>query len=550
MDLSSPARIRERLRICEAEVVSLKRMLNAHAPVNKLPRELLALIFSLRLPRAWGYGDKNFHGFLGLSQVCSMWRSIAIDTPTLWAVLPCGNTAITSMAFQRSKQAQLDISLWPSNLNNERQLQLSRQILDTSRLRSLEMHFSCSHFAKLKAELSRAAPLLRTLSMMAYIDFDDTVQTLDLFNGETPRLRTLSLIGFLRFFRQLDLRQLQSLHLQSSLEKISPFQLVDALRGMPKLQLMDLDGIFDFTSGNLVSLVHVQHLQRLYIHDHCEPLMTFIQHIDSPALLGVQLEVNVALQDMDVDTIAGFQIIRSFRQRHGGALQYISVTDDTDHIKLVAANDESGDSLEEVMTPNGVGQFEVLIEQDEREERNPQDANNLLKLATLFEIRSLDLWPMSDYEITAEIWLDTFTHVSHTLCDVKVSETSAPGLIAALGLRIDGATPSSENNCLFLAGLEHLRLHSVDFTYPFVTHKFGSCLRKTMQTRASEGLRGLTIHLYGCRHFLADVQAIKEAGWVKDVEWDGEGEESDSETSYGDSGFSMGNAEDSEGLQD
>lgn len=59
----------------------------ALAPHKKLPPELLAKIFHYRFSPPLKIPSEDFKGILGLCQVCSRWRAVALATPSLWSNL-------------------------------------------------------------------------------------------------------------------------------------------------------------------------------------------------------------------------------------------------------------------------------------------------------------------------------------------------------------------------------------------------------------------------------------------------------------------------------
>ena len=87
----------------------------AHCPINKLPPELLALVFSmvpspLSLP---GYSGpsaaKQTYELLPVTHVCRSWRALALDMPSLWSTIPetAGACTASSVFHGRAQQAPL-----------------------------------------------------------------------------------------------------------------------------------------------------------------------------------------------------------------------------------------------------------------------------------------------------------------------------------------------------------------------------------------------------------------------------------------------------------
>ncbi|RPD56195.1 hypothetical protein L226DRAFT_571838 [Lentinus tigrinus ALCF2SS1-7] len=71
----------------------VQETMNARCPINKLPPELLALVFSmvpssLSLPGYVGPpSTKQTNELLPVTHVCRSWRVLALDMPSLWSTI-------------------------------------------------------------------------------------------------------------------------------------------------------------------------------------------------------------------------------------------------------------------------------------------------------------------------------------------------------------------------------------------------------------------------------------------------------------------------------
>jgi hypothetical protein len=140
IDGLSETQLRECIAFYEQQVVALKHALNTRSVINKLPRELLALIFLSVLPTSWETSSINFSSLIFITHVCSHWRSVALDTPSLWAVLPCHTDRQTAEALQRAGDHTLyNVRLEECQLFRPPPTSLIPRLLDPSRLGSLEL---------------------------------------------------------------------------------------------------------------------------------------------------------------------------------------------------------------------------------------------------------------------------------------------------------------------------------------------------------------------------------------------------------------------------
>jgi len=103
--------------IFEPQLGQLQTFIRVHeqlvSPLRSLPPELLSLIFSFCIPHEEDLSCQwEKLPALNIVQVCRRWRTSALDTPSLWSVLPKielnANTAVTpGPRFRRSHQRRL-----------------------------------------------------------------------------------------------------------------------------------------------------------------------------------------------------------------------------------------------------------------------------------------------------------------------------------------------------------------------------------------------------------------------------------------------------------
>ena len=114
-------------------LANLRGKSNSLLPVFRLPPEILEVIF---IHGACDYYENNHRGrftscvptWVNVSYVCSYWRNIALNSPTLWGYHFNVSQRWTEELLLRSKQAPLkmdirlyhqhEISWWPSLLDS------------------------------------------------------------------------------------------------------------------------------------------------------------------------------------------------------------------------------------------------------------------------------------------------------------------------------------------------------------------------------------------------------------------------------------------------
>ncbi|EUC65530.1 F-box-like protein [Rhizoctonia solani AG-3 Rhs1AP] len=237
------------------ELCEVRRSRNKLVAINTLPAELLGFIFNLVVNSApksfesavqkWPFTDSlpqldisgpaartldyDFHYAMTLSNVCRHWREVSMASARLWSTIYPSRSKLVPMLIDRSKEAGFDVVLiarqdashaskfpatatkasipyWPEPLTNY--------------LRQLIVQLDERQMKQWAATLaSSTAPHLETLCI-SVTRHANVIQSEPLFNGVTPRLRSLTLSGFVvpwdsnifTDLRDLTLRQHKTIH--------------------------------------------------------------------------------------------------------------------------------------------------------------------------------------------------------------------------------------------------------------------------------------------------------------------------------------------------
>ncbi|KZV71393.1 hypothetical protein PENSPDRAFT_650702 [Peniophora sp. CONT] len=198
---------------------------------RRLPPELLVDIFKLLTPRKNYYTDKwptSLDDPRALSQVCSNWRTIALDVKKLWTRVPVLNGFWAAICLERSRPLPVSVSILlnidydgryasrnhcdPDNLHEGIKMALS----ESQRIRMLEIEVSASDGDKLSRLTHDMFTCLQSgpMPLLEYVDVDlhwHEVSDYPAFLGRhTPaNLRYLAL-------RNVDRRNLPCPHLFSA----------------------------------------------------------------------------------------------------------------------------------------------------------------------------------------------------------------------------------------------------------------------------------------------------------------------------------------------
>ena len=195
--------------------------MNAHCPINKLPPELLALVFSmvpspLSLPGYSGPSSaKQTYELLPVTHVCRSWRALALDMPSLWSTIPETAGACTASSVFRGRAQQAPLVVY---VDRSRPTAALRDAVGQN-ARIVEMHLhdlrECTP-AELSADLLafpgrwlERAIIRRRVARPGTNEGDPVMAkgTVELFDGTAPKLRNLMLhdVPFLpsNFFESL-----------------------------------------------------------------------------------------------------------------------------------------------------------------------------------------------------------------------------------------------------------------------------------------------------------------------------------------------------------
>jgi len=183
-------------------ITRVQMIQNASAPVNRLPPEILAHIFSLVQPFSQGplfSLPKTYNKWMKVTRVCQHWRTTALSFPRLWSHIHVRKPLDRKIAMKnikRSAQSPLNVYctiVAPPEADEVNILSLVAEQMH--RLQELHIHWTIPHETSLWDLIIPPAPApnLEVLSLIG--SWDERVSNLTLppfFQNITPRLKKLT----------------------------------------------------------------------------------------------------------------------------------------------------------------------------------------------------------------------------------------------------------------------------------------------------------------------------------------------------------------------
>jgi len=226
------------------------------APISAIPPELLARIFRFHALVEPPWPGRHNLGWIRVTHVCQQWRQVALDDSSLWATFTgyWPSAKLISESLVRARNAPLII-----DFEFETSLQkLSKFIPHISHIRELRLrNLSPRHSQGIQEICALEAPILEHFELalgpgsyfpVMSITYRELAGT-TLFNGRTPKLRTLSLTQISIPWSLIPRGQLTQLEItlfeEISAADISPSvdlnQLIDLLINSPELEGLVLE---------------------------------------------------------------------------------------------------------------------------------------------------------------------------------------------------------------------------------------------------------------------------------------------------------------------
>lgn len=246
----------------------LEQAVRMQSPVQRLPNDLLASIFSIAVLDG---EDEDSITLSNLMLVCQYWREVAINSPMLWTRIVMGTHHSTDRAIlklDRSKTAPLYVCLdfsprMEHGTVSTESIVTAMDLVRPAIWRWKSFHLIVPSRPQAHAALSRCkehAPQLEVLSIRVTHSMQEdhySKAPLPLFERNTPRLRSSSFTSFNFSWDPALLSNLRVLKLGGYWNGFSPSVdvILKTLRACPQLEELVLRNMSDVDPESCTSLV-------------------------------------------------------------------------------------------------------------------------------------------------------------------------------------------------------------------------------------------------------------------------------------------------------
>ncbi|KAF9218982.1 hypothetical protein BS17DRAFT_741495 [Gyrodon lividus] len=563
-------RIDDNIAALHLSICALRTQRNALSPISCLPPEILATIF-IHYARNY-YEDPRFRGTWGIppwvnvSYICRHWRDVALSCPSLWTFLFVSSQRWTEELLSRSKMAPLKIRMDLGYTKQTKEWKfLERAATYAERIQDLSLKLTCHEAEEILPKLSSRAPLLQTLHInvkkSGYLGERHVVLD-NLFNGETPALRTLELSNCRISWSSSVLSGLTSLNLRDLASSSQPtmVELIAVLRRMPNLVYLHLENAVTSAHGNLASQsslnsgdVSLPHLSRLTLIAPFSAVVAFLTRVNFSLKTEVRLRCRDENNNKDYTPIYPL-LAKRFNdtcetQIHplvpviqtlvvestSSGLYFVFSTSECDCDRRPFSSSMASYDMGHLREDWGCNiplkldiDFWTSMETD-REGL----IGGICRNVSLTQLRSVHLSFDISTSLSPTFWTGTLGHLQ-VLRFIKLTDVTLQGLVSVLSVgqhhlleHYDGATPESSFH-IFAPSLTELELESVEFSAecygriqgkPDICSASALCLYDALSRRKAEGyaLQQLVISecMYVFEHHVAEWETV-----VDNVDWD------------------------------
>jgi hypothetical protein len=256
---------------------SLEQAVRLQAPIQRLPSELLASIFTIGV---LGAEEEDTLMLSNVVLVCRYWADVAFNAPVLWSRIVVSNHVSLDKArrrLSRSKSVPLHVEI---NFNPQMDgrggttetIIHAMDILYPSIWRWKFFHLSVPTRPQAHAALSRCkekAPMLQVLQVRVFNSMQDdhyAPPPLPLFEGHTPRLEVCSFNSFNFGWDLSMVRGMRVLELGGYWNNFAPAVnvILDILRASPQLEELSLRNMSDVDPETCAMYEHEPHLDKRF----------------------------------------------------------------------------------------------------------------------------------------------------------------------------------------------------------------------------------------------------------------------------------------------
>ncbi|KZT08103.1 uncharacterized protein LAESUDRAFT_757802 [Laetiporus sulphureus 93-53] len=281
-------------------VDSLNIRENSVQPIFALPPEILGKIFK-HLARTYGF--VRFYKWIGVSHVCTLWRSVALDEATLWSqfsITP--RVEWMTELLKRSKQAPLLVAADFDEEDSAKRKAFEFVAKEAGRIRELTLVAPQDMLDDLMSVIDNPMPLLRLLHVSGMEnDFSIPEPSSGIWIRLLQQARPLETLHVKRYAVRCgdlvipSLKHLTVAELHSTCQA-SVYEFLDILESLPLLEELHLGGVFSDNDTvekanprSYNKTIALSNLHALHVGADFESCICFMKHLSLPSISALSL---------------------------------------------------------------------------------------------------------------------------------------------------------------------------------------------------------------------------------------------------------------------
>ncbi|TFK55783.1 hypothetical protein OE88DRAFT_659235 [Heliocybe sulcata] len=262
-------------------------------PINRLPPELLAAIFSFLVV---DYEESLLlRATIPILLVCRYWRDAALGEPILWRTIYHTPPSLTSLLLQRSKEAPLRAAFV---LDNHDVRDSAHRVMEHfNRVVEFSLIGMSDELDEILENLPEEVPFLESWNMTKKLNHELPPPSTHFYKVRAPRLRRFALRGFTCDWTSSLFSGLTSLGVFNAMRgtKTSPETILHILSASPQLTELSLRGVFDESNIHGISGTSIEvklpRLKRLFLGETFPVAgvnqMMMLERLSFPATVNV-----------------------------------------------------------------------------------------------------------------------------------------------------------------------------------------------------------------------------------------------------------------------
>ncbi|KII86938.1 hypothetical protein PLICRDRAFT_274819 [Plicaturopsis crispa FD-325 SS-3] len=507
LDLPDPvAAVRQEL---DAEIKRLSDSLhavqsrrNALAPIARLHNEIFSMIFIFHVQsvkRVFLQGHQPTT--TAFSQVCQLWRAIALGCGELWSTISGMSPEWTQEKLRRSKRTPLTIAIELLLPATDPRIPRWMELIypEISRIKCFKLHHaSPTILRRMLSMLDAPAPLIEELSIHSMMPvlcphIAPPMLPHDLFDKVHPRLCRVELTECsMRWTSSVLCASLKELRLHQVSDGNRPTLalFLSALARAPSLEILELSGVIpladsdsDSESLSLLSIVPLPRLRALSLKSKALEVAPVLQFLSFPS--DVNLSISTFGSHSDYRVLLPILKEKTSGERPGIArLELSKPASNAVEIRCFS----SGVYMETTGDPP-----ELFLSFYLEEEGLPDDDSLLTKACSYLRLEDTQRLVLRQFnETTERQWRRLFRAAGNfpSIEILRLETTLVEQIFRALSIK-----PTQKEDAVALPGLDRLELFNVMTITPTRLHRL---LDKPLTTREERGMDIVEIHIEKC----------------------------------------------------